>query len=84
MNKPKMPFATVSKFGQAPLLSGYADENLVNRMAHNASLVAHNVGQGRVIATTENLTFRGYWQGTAKILANSLFFAHTFDVAAKP
>lgn len=84
MNKPKVPFATVAKFGQAPLLSGYADENLVNRMAHNASLVAHNVGQGRVIATTENLTFRGYWQGTAKILANTLFFAHTFDVAAKP
>ncbi|REL25244.1 hypothetical protein DXX93_00830 [Thalassotalea euphylliae] len=84
MNKPKVPFATVAKFGQTPLLSGYADENLVNRMAHNASLVAHNVGRGRVIATTENLTFRGYWQGTAKVLANSLFFAHAFDVAAKP
>ncbi|REL34011.1 hypothetical protein DXX92_00815 [Thalassotalea euphylliae] len=83
MNKPKVPFATVAKFGQSPLLSGYADENLVNRLAHNASLVAHNVGRGRVVATTENYTFRGYWQGTAKILANTLFFATAFDVAAK-
>ncbi|WP_448212574.1 M14 family zinc carboxypeptidase [Colwellia sp. MEBiC06753] len=82
MERSKVPFSTVAKFPESPLLSGYSDKNLVNRLAHNASIVAHNVGEGRVIATTEILIFRGYWQGTSKILANSLFFAKAFNVPA--
>ncbi|NMP33025.1 hypothetical protein HII17_15820 [Thalassotalea sp. M1531] len=83
MDKPKLPFATLAEFKESPLLSGYTDQNLVNRLSHNASIVAHNVGNGRVVATTENLTFRGYWQGTSKILANTLFFAKAFSVSTK-
>ena len=74
-----MPFVTVAKYTPSPLLSGYTDQNLVNRLAHNAAIVAHNVGKGRVIATTEVLAFRGYWHGSAKLLANSLFFSKVFS-----
>ncbi len=79
MEQPQAPFVTVAKYSASPLLSGYTDKNLVNRLAHNAAIIAHNVGKGRVIATTEVLAFRGYWHGSAKLLANSLFFSKVFS-----
>ncbi len=83
MERPKQAFITVAKYTPTPLLSGYTDKNLVNRLAHNAAIIAHNYGKGRVIATTDVLAFRGYWHGSAKILANSLFFGKVFSVPAK-
>jgi len=79
MEQAKKPFLTVAKYSAEPLLSGYTDRNLVNKIANNPAIVAHNYGRGRVIATTDNLTFRGYWHGSAKLLANSLFFAKAFS-----
>ncbi len=79
MEQPLQPFIALAKYTPSPLLSGYTDKNLVNRLAHNAAIVAHNVGKGRVIATTEVLAFRGYWYGSAKLLANSLFFSKAFS-----
>jgi hypothetical protein len=52
---------------------------MVNKVANTAVLVAHNYGKGRVIASTDNLVFRGYWLGSAKLIANSLFFAKAFS-----
>ena len=83
MEQPQQPFITVAKYSATPLLSGFTDKNLENRLAHNAVIVAHNYGQGRIIATTDVLTFRGYWYGSAKLLANSLFFAKTFSAPVK-
>lgn len=83
MEHPQKPFVTIAKYTPSPLLSGYTDKNLVNRLAHNAAIIAHNLGKGRVIATTEVLTFRGYWHGSAKLLANSLFFSKAFSAPFK-
>ena len=79
MQQTNEPFITVAKYSKSPLLSGYSDKNLVNRLANNPTLVAHNVGKGRVIASTDNLVFRGYFLGSMKIVANSLFFAKAFS-----
>ena len=79
METGQQPFITLAKYSAKPLLSGYTDKNLVNRLAHNAAIVAHNYGQGRVIASSDVLAFRGYWLGSAKLLANSLFFAKAFN-----
>ena len=83
MNQPTQPFMSVAQYSEHPLMSGYTDNNLVNRIANNAAIVAHNLGEGRVIATTDDMTFRGYWFGSAKILANSLFFAKAFYTPIK-
>lgn len=83
MEKPLQPFVTLAKYTPTPLLSGYTDKNLVNKLAHNAAIIAHNAGKGRVIATTEVLTFRGYWHGSAKLLANTLFFSKAFSAPYK-
>ena len=79
MEQTLQPFITVAKYSNVPLLSGYTDKNLVNRLANNPTLVAHNVGKGRIIASTDNLAFRGYFLGSMKIIANSLFFAKAFS-----
>ncbi len=79
MEQTTIPFISVAKYTKTPLLSGYTDKNLVNRIANNPTLVAHNVGKGRVIASTDNLAFRGYFLGSMKIIANSLFFAKAFS-----
>jgi hypothetical protein len=79
MDTGQQAFITLAKYSATPLLSGYTDKNLVNRLAHNAAIVAHNYGKGRVIASSDVLAFRGYWLGSAKLLANSLFFAKAFN-----
>lgn len=81
MEQTSKPFISVAKYSNVPLLSGYADQNLVNRLANNPTLVAHNVGKGRVIASTDDLLFRGYFLGSMKIMANSLFFSKAFNVS---
>lgn len=73
------PFISVAHYSARPLMSGYADKNMVNRVANTAVIVAHNYGKGRVIASTDNLAFRGYWLGSSKLIANSLFFAKAFS-----
>lgn len=81
METGQQAFITLAKYSANPLLSGYTDKNLVNRLAHNAAIVAHNYGQGRVIASSDVLAFRGYWLGSAKLLANGLFFAKAFSAS---
>mgnify|MGYP003624337406 CR=1 FL=1 len=81
MEQTILPFVSVAKYSKLPLLSGYADQNLVNRLANNPTLVAHNVGKGRVIASTDDLAFRGYFLGSMKIIANSLFFSKAFSTS---
>lgn len=73
------PFLNVAHYSPLPLMSGYADKNMVNRVANTSAVVAHNYGKGRVIASSDNLAFRGYWLGSAKLLANSLFFSQAFS-----
>tara|TARA_R110001583_G_scaffold1542_17_gene12068 strand:- start:1918 stop:4491 length:2574 start_codon:yes stop_codon:yes gene_type:complete len=81
MDAGQQPFITLAKYNAEPLLSGYTDKNLVHLLAHNAAIVAHNYGEGRVIASADVLAFRGYWLGSAKLLANSLFFAKAFSTS---
>jgi len=82
MKAPQTPFISVAKYSDKPLMSGYSDRNLVNQIANNSAIIAHNYGHGRVIGFTDNLTFRGYWLGSAKLLSNSLFFSKAFSARA--
>lgn len=79
IEKTNIPFSEVISYSRDPLLSGYADKLIIDRLESEALFVAHNVGKGRVIATSDNLLFRGYWLGTAKLVANSLYFSKVFS-----
>jgi hypothetical protein len=76
-------FSQVARYTDKPLLSGFTDTLLINTLVNSPAVVAHNVGKGRVIATNEVLAFRGYWHGTEKIIANSLFFSKVFSAPEK-
>ncbi|QBY04103.1 hypothetical protein E2K93_06765 [Thalassotalea sp. HSM 43] len=77
---PSKPFITLARYTSAPLMSGYAAEELIDLVSGNAAIIAHNVGKGRVVVSDSNLVFRGYWPGPAKIIANTLFFSKAFSV----
>lgn len=83
MKRPNQPFTTVINYSDLPLISGFADKNLVNIIAHSSAVIAHSLGKGRVIASSDNLAFRGYWLGSAKLLANSLYFSKAFNTPIK-
>ena len=84
MESNNLPFVKVAQYHEHPLQSGYTDQNLVNRIANSPMLIAHNIEQGRVIASTDNLAFRGYFYSSMKILSNSLFFAKAFNTPKMP
>lgn len=83
IEKPEQPFVTVASYHSDPLASGYTAKELVDLVKNNAAIVAHNVGKGKVIASTDNLAFRGYWLGSHKIIANALFFGKMVNASAK-
>lgn len=82
LEQAKVPFISVANYTEKPLMSGYSDTNLVNQIANNPAVIAHNVGGGRVVATTDVLSFRGYWIGSARLLSNTLFFSKAFSASA--
>jgi len=73
------PFVTVARYSDTAQLAGYADAALVNAFRHSATVLAHNVGEGRIIAMTDNPVFRGYFVGSGRLLVNSLYFGKLFD-----
>jgi len=79
MQHSSKPFMSIAQYSALPLMSGYADKNMIQRVANTTAVVAHNYGKGRVIASSDNLAFRGYWLGSSKLIANSLFFAKAFS-----
>ncbi len=80
--RPDTPFVSVINYVEKPLMSGYSDDINVEKIAEGTALVAHNMGQGRVIAMADNVNFRGFWYGTSRLLSNAIYFGHVFSASA--
>lgn len=80
MKKPAKPFVSPIVYNSTPLIAGYASQELQELIANTASVVAHKVGHGRVIALVDNVNFRGYWRGTRRLLSNALYMHQFIDV----
>lgn len=70
----KSPFNTVIKYTARPLLSGYIHPTNLEKIKNSVSLQVSNLGQGRAVLFVDDPAFRGYWNGTNKLLFNALFF----------
>lgn len=68
------PFAMPARYTTAPLLSGYASDNNVERIAGTPAIRAGRVGSGTVICMIDNPLFRGVWRGTERLFDNALYF----------
>jgi len=73
----KNAYATPLIYTHRPLLSGYISNPNLTRLRDSAATIAGKQGSGRVILMTDNPSFRAYWYGTQKLLANALFFGST-------
>ncbi len=70
----KSPFNTVIRYTAKPLLSGYIHPVNLEKIKNSVSLQVSSMGQGRAILFVDDPAFRGYWNGTNKLLFNALFF----------
>ena len=81
MRKPIKPFVTVAQYTTTPLLAGYSSNEMEEQIANSAAIIAHSYGEGVVIALMDRSNFRGYWQGTNKILSNILYMSYFIDAS---
>lgn len=74
------PFALVARYSDGdPLLSGYASEENREALAGAGVLHAERRGSGSVILLADNPVYRAYYRGSAKLVANALFFGDDFS-----
>jgi hypothetical protein len=79
MEPSKNPYATPLLLGDNGLKAGYINAKNQKQMANTAGIVVSGNGRGKVITMANNPTFRAFWYGTAKIVANAIFFAPVID-----
>lgn len=77
------PFVNVALYSSEPHLAGYTAAEYIPRIAQGSVLVAHNLGRGRVIGMTDNPVFRGYFQGSSRLLVNAMYLGHSFNAPAQ-
>ena len=63
------------QYTQQPLLSGYISEENLELLKNSVPFQAQSLGEGKVIALTDNTNFRAFWFGTNRILTNVLFLS---------
>lgn len=81
---PDNPVATVIRYHEDPMLSGYASERRRSEIGGSPMLIAERFGAGSIVLMTDNPNFRGAWPGTSKLLMNSLYFSKLFNSPRNP
>ncbi|GAB4119969.1 MAG: hypothetical protein Kow001_19250 [Acidobacteriota bacterium] len=66
--------ATVGRYLDPPLLSGYVPQDFQPQLAGSAALVARRQGRGAVILFVDNPNFRAFWPATTRMFLNAVFF----------
>ncbi len=75
MEPSENPYINVGLYDEdEPRLSGYVSEENLETMPGTVSIKADQVGSGTVVLFTDNPSFRAFWFGTNRLIANSLFF----------
>ncbi len=75
------PFAAVAVYDQnEPLISGFASDENIRRIAGTPMLLADGLGRGRLVLFADEPTFRASFRGTERLFVNSLFFAPAIAV----
>ncbi|MEQ9445175.1 MAG: hypothetical protein RJS98_06390, partial [Rhodospirillaceae bacterium] len=75
LGRSKNPFGTVAQYTDAPLMSGFASAENIEKVAGAGAVLAERRGQGAVVLLSDNPNFRAWWFGPNKMFLNSLFFS---------
>jgi hypothetical protein len=68
-------FNEVATYTDKPLVAGYTADELQSMISETSAIVVKPIGRGVVIGFVDNIHFRGYWDGTNKLMSNSLFMS---------
>lgn len=69
------PFVEIANYVEKPLAAGYASDEMESLVSNTAAIVVNPVSQGVVIAFVDNIHFRGYWDGTNKLMSNAIYMS---------
>ena len=72
-------YNTPGRYTDDPVLSGYMHADNLKKMKGAASVFSDRQGRGKVIGIVDNPSFRGYWWGTSKLLANAIFMGQVVN-----
>jgi hypothetical protein len=73
------PYASPIRYTEKPLLSGYVHASSLEALKGTAALTVSGRGRGQTICMADEPAFRAFWYGTARLLANAVFFGSTID-----
>lgn len=80
--KAKNPYATPGFYENDALQAGYVSKANGENLKNTAAVQVQALGQGRVIAITDNPVFRGFWLGGSKLFMNAVFFGRNIEAAS--
>lgn len=83
MEEPESPFVSVARYTEQPVISGYTDKRNWDILKGKTNIAAHRYGSGQVIGFADDINFRAYFWGTAKLLSNAIYLAPRIQVYAK-
>jgi hypothetical protein len=66
------PAAYPDRERQSGHIAGYVPREHLDPLANSASVLAQQVGSGRIILMVDNPNFRGFWYGTNRLFLNAL------------
>lgn len=67
-------YASPLYYADKPLLSGCISSNNLRLLAKTPAVIAEQVKKGHVIVFVDDMNFRSYYFGTAKLFLNAVFF----------
>lgn len=71
----KAPFVDAASYPENPVLAGFTSQENREVLGQKTAILGHRYGAGRVIGFADNVNFRAYFWGTAKLLSNAIFWS---------
>lgn len=78
LKKTDDPFVEIANYVENPLQAGYASDEMASLISNTAAVVVKRQSKGVVIGFVDNIHFRGYWDGTNKLMANAIYMSELF------
>ncbi|MCF8247993.1 MAG: zinc carboxypeptidase [Saprospiraceae bacterium] len=75
----KNAYAMPLAYSSSPLLAGFVPKKLKPLAKGSGAILVGGQGGGRIICLLDNPSFRAFWYGTDKLLANAIFFGNTIS-----
>lgn len=72
----KDTYASPSYYAAEPLLSGCISTKNLRLLGKTPAVIAESVGKGHVVVFIDDMNFRSYYFGTAKLFLNAVFFSN--------